>query len=78
MWEQRDLASFAGMHRAPLCRRNTGPIRVARQLVTLHDLFFPLLQLSFSHISYLVPDASSYVSCGSPPQLSRNTPATRS
>ena len=39
-WEQRDLASFAGMHRAPLWSPgNTGPIRVARQLVTLHDLF---------------------------------------
>src|SRR4029077_3714283 len=39
-WEQRDLASFAGTHRAPLWSPgNTGPIRVARQLVTLHDLF---------------------------------------
>ena len=39
-WEQRDLASFAGLHRAPLWSPgNTGPIRVARQLVTLHDLF---------------------------------------
>ena len=39
-WEQRDLASFAGLHRAPLWSPgNTGPIRVTRQLVTLHDMF---------------------------------------
>ena len=39
-WEQRDLASFAGLHSAPLWSPgNTGPIRVRRQLVTLHDLF---------------------------------------
>jgi glycosyltransferase involved in cell wall biosynthesis len=39
-WEQRDLASFAGSHRAPLWSPgNTGPVRVKRQLVTLHDLF---------------------------------------
>ncbi len=39
-WEQRDLASFAGLHCAPLWSPgNTGPIRVTRQLVTLHDLF---------------------------------------
>jgi glycosyltransferase involved in cell wall biosynthesis len=39
-WEQRDLASFASLHRAPLWSPgNIGPIRVARQLVTLHDMF---------------------------------------
>ena len=39
-WEQRDLASFAGSHGAPLWSPgNTGPVRVKRQLVTLHDLF---------------------------------------
>jgi glycosyltransferase involved in cell wall biosynthesis len=39
-WEQRELASFAGLHPAPLWSPgNTGPIRVARQLVTLHDMF---------------------------------------
>jgi glycosyltransferase involved in cell wall biosynthesis len=39
-WEQRDLASFAGSHCVPLWSPgNTGPIRVTRQLVTLHDLF---------------------------------------
>jgi glycosyltransferase involved in cell wall biosynthesis len=39
-WEQRDLASFAGLYTAPLWSPgNTGPIRVTRQLVTLHDLF---------------------------------------
>ena len=68
-WEQRDLASFAGMHRAPLWSPgNTGPIRVARQLVTLHDLFpyrFP--DYHSRSISYLVPNASSYVGAARSP-----------